>query len=466
MPEIKKLLCSLLAAGVMGCITLPGQAAERRVNDEKVTARVPIVIEADEINFSDSTGDMFAKGNVVIVQDKAQVAGNLIRGNSKKNEVWIDGEAIFRQPGMNLTGSAARYNYATKNGTMKAAKGQVDRQFVTGQNMTMQPDELVLYNGTVTKCPAKKPDYHMSAGKIEVWPGDHMVAYNVKLWVKDTVILSLPKYQVSLKKDSSDSDPFPKVGYNSSLGLKIKEHIELPVGDKVSFFTDQAYYSKVGYRPVYGVVDREKNYEIGVVQGHFVDGDDNWIKKEPEFSLKFNKRRLGKLPVEYTFGTSYGKWTDSTKSSWHQATGVYFSGLPIKMSKNTVFNLGTGFENIRESYDDSSVNRYRYDATMTTKWAPKFSTVLGYHYVSDTTSIFEYDKIDLNRELDAGFNWKIDKMNGFSYKQAYNMHTNHVYYEDFTWHHDLHCWDAALTYRKYHDGAAHKLKLDISVKRF
>ncbi|MBP2652419.1 MAG: lptD 2 [Firmicutes bacterium] len=310
MSVMKKILCSLLTASVLGSFMPVLQAAEPQENTGQTINRPPMVVEADEINFSDSTGDLVAKGNVVIDQDKAEVTGEVVRGNTKANEVWIDGNGRIRQPGMDITGTGTRYNFANHTGTMAQATGKVEKELISGKDVELKSDELVMHDGTWTRCPAKKPDYHMSATKAEIWPGDHMIVYNVKFWIKDTVILSLPSYRVSLKPGSGETS-FPRVNFSSANGGSIRQHLEFPVG--------LAYYTHAGYKPVYGVVDHENGYQIGVAEGHYLDSNDNWIKKEPEFTLNFNKRQLGSLPINYTVGASYGKWIDDAKSSWHQS---------------------------------------------------------------------------------------------------------------------------------------------------
>lgn len=46
---------------------------------------------------------------------------------------------------------------------------------------------------------AKVPDYRIEADTIEIYPGDHYTAYDVKLKVKNTTLISFPKYRASLK---------------------------------------------------------------------------------------------------------------------------------------------------------------------------------------------------------------------------------------------------------------------------
>ncbi|MDR7866242.1 MAG: LPS-assembly protein LptD [Sporomusaceae bacterium] len=408
----------------------------------------PIVIEAEEIYFSDLTGAMFAKGAVTITQDKTKLKGDLIRGNAKQNQIWIDDKANYNEPGVALDGSQINYNYGKQTGTMQKTTGKIGRDFVVGETVEFLPGEYIITNGTMTMCPAKVPDYHVSATKVEIWPGDKMVAYNAKFWIKNTLIYSTPKYQKSLKDDKSE---FPRIGYSSKDGVWIAQNLEYPIYNSdtssVGAFVDLAYYSKRGFKPTFGVFDREPRYAISVIQGEFRDGNSYLIKKEPEFRFDYYNRRLGKLPVSYNFYAIYGKWTDSSKTSWHQDYYLYFTGDPIKFSQKHQLILGTGLERVNESYNSSTSNIQRYDATLYQFWSPKLTTWEAYHYIRNNYSLFDYGSNALGRQLDLGFSYTFDRLNTISFVQTYDVKNNSVYDQDVTWYRNLHCWQATITYR-------------------
>ncbi|HWQ60749.1 MAG TPA: LPS-assembly protein LptD, partial [Negativicutes bacterium] len=454
-----KLLGGLFLAALV-VLSPVATAAAGSGKDAKPQPKAPIVIEADEIYFSDLNGTMFAKGSVVINQDKTKLMGELIRGNAKQNEIWIDDKARYKERDINLVGSQINYNYGTKNGTIAAANGVIGDDFVTGQKIELINGEYIIHDGTLTGCPAKVPDYHVSATKVEIWPGEKMIAYNAKFWIKNTVIYSMPKYQKSLRKDATASE-FPRIGQSSSDGTYISQHLEYPFNDSLSASADLAYYSKTGFRPLYGLKDREKSYELGVVYGYSIDGNDHWVKREPEFSLFFDKRQLFSLPINYSAGATYGRWSDVTKSSWQRTYSVYFSSFPIKLGPSELV-LGTGIANNWQSYTDKAFNRYVYDATLTSVWSPGFSTFLGYHYRRNMADIFAYNRPDMAREGDFGFSYKLDPLNRITLKWIYDIGNSHLYDADVTWSHNLHCWQADVTYRIKRS----KLKVTFVTKKF
>ena len=458
MSNCHKLLLGILAFSIVFGINNPSQAQEQK--KQVSTTQAPIVIEAKDLSYSEETGDILAQGNVVITNQGQRVEAELINGNAKLNEIWINDQATFSEPETELKGSHTLYNYKLKTGSMEDVKGKVERKYVAGKNINMSPDKIVISEGYTTNCPAKIPDYHVSADKIEIWPGDKLIAYNAKFWIGNKVIFTLPKYRQSLKEGQQSE--FPRIGYDSDDGFYIRQNIEYPLNNKLSAFANLDYYSRPGLKPNFGLIERESNYSFSVSQGYFRDDDSNWVKKEPEFEFSYNPRKLGKLPVSYSFTAIYGKWSDDNKTSWHQDYSLYFSHDPIKLSNTMELYLGTGIENIRESYNDTSQNMFRFDATVNNRWSDRFATTVGYHYRQNNNTLFEYDQDELSRELDTGFTYKIDRMNTIGINQSYDMDNKTVKDLDYSWYRNLHCWQATITYRAKRD----QIRFDISTTRW
>lgn len=407
----------------------------------------PIVVEADDLRFSDETGDVLARGHVHITQDGTELLAEQVDGNTKRTSLWVNGAATYLDPAqsVNLIGNGIFYNYKEKTGTMETAHGKVDRNIVAGQTIEIQPGEVIIHNGTTTTCPAKVPDYHVSADKIEIYPGDKLIAYNAKFWIKDKMIFSMGKYQKSLQRNAMSE--FPRVGYRAYGGFFVGQYLEYPLSPKVAVYGDMVYYSQKGFRPSYGVSDREQDYSINLIGGHYLDDDGNWIKKTPELNFNYYSHRLGHSPLSYSFTAVYGRWSDDYKTSWHQDYSLYFSRDPIKLSPSLTLYLGTGWERVHESYDGSTNNILRFDATLNKTVNSRLTTWVGYHYTRNNTTLFDYNRTDLGRELDTGFSYRIDRLDTISFNQSYDLTNNRVYDQDYTWTRNLHCWQASITYR-------------------
>lgn len=466
------ILAALLALGQM--LPLPAAAAK-----DKTTAvdPAPTVIEAERVYFNDTSGDMSAQGNVKIVQGQDVILTEAMRGNQKQTMVWVDGEATLLQPELRLTGSGLVYNYSARTGSVSQARSvmsepeQLDplpgrvkqkQKFLTGEQIDLSPGYVAAANATYTGCDLKTPDYHISADKVEIWPGDKMIAHNARFWIGSTVVYSMSRYEKSLKTND-EAPAFPSIGYSSDNGVYIRQRLSKPLGNNWELYTNLAYYSKADFRPQYGIGWDNAGYSFQVEAGDYYDGD-VWLEKQPEFRFGVDKRRIGSLPVSYQFTAVYGKWKEADKTSWHQEYSLYFSGDPIVLdaAKTLTLSLGTGFSYIHESYDSSSDTIWRYDATLGKRWSPKLYTFVGQHYVDKEDSVFDYDDPDVYNELKSGVVYTIDKRSTLSYQQSYDLDSNELFSRTYGWNYSMHCWDLDFSHTNYTDDRSDRWRVKVN----
>ena len=449
--DIKKITCCASIVVMVSAMSLTGQAADKPkdASAEEHKEKAPIVIEADYLSFGEVTGDLFADGNVILTKNTESILTDHLRGNTTKSQVWIDGKAILKEPGAEFSGVNTQYNYKSRIGDMHKAVGTVDKNYIYGDHLEFLPGKWVAHDGTVTGCPAIVPDYHISAEKVEIWPGEKMIAYNAKFWLGKTMIFSLGKYQTSLTKSETES-VFPRVEYSSSQGFKIAQYLEYPLGDKVAIFTDLAYYSKAGLRPTYGLVSRNSNFTMKLSQGKEQNDDNEWIMKEPEFMFKIKPKRFGSVVADFTVTT--GKWTEGAISGGREDYKIYFKRDTVNLSSKITLDVGAGWERNDYSYDNSTNTIWSLNATVTAHPNDRLETWVGYYHNKQSgKSPYIYDQIDVERQVSTGFMYKVDKKNGLGIKMDYDLAQGEVKDLDYTWRHNLHCWDADITYRAKRD---------------
>lgn len=445
MNKSKKVMIGLLALiFVFGTAS----AAPAKPSNSTSTTKAPIVVEADELYFSDSTGDLYARGNVQIKQNEDKVAANLLKGNTQKNEVWTDGEAVLSRPGMELTTTGMRYNLNDHSGSMQSSKGTIEHLHITSKAITTSPVHTTMNEGTVTGCPAEVPDYHISADRVEIWPGDKMIAYNAKFWIKNTVIFTLPQYQSSLQEGQDSGFAFPKPSYSSDNGIGIEQHVEVPFSPKLAVFADLDYYSKVNFKPMYGLISRNSNFTAKLSYGNDENDDHEWIKKEPELSLQLSSQRLGASSLTLNASAAWGQWNEGDVRGTHSGFSMYLANDPIKLGSKATLKLGTGFDRNFYGYNDSANSVFHFDSRVDIKPNSRLNTWLGYSYSSDIgTTPYEFDRIDVAEEGKIGFMYQIDRLNGLGAKVRYDLEHGNTKDIDYTWRRNLHCFEADITYR-------------------
>ena len=84
----------------------------------------------------------------------------------------------------------------------------------------------------------------------------------------------------------------PRIGYDGSdNGMYAKLQVDYNLGPKTDFYADLAYYSKAGYKPMYGINHDERNFNIKFQDG-WDEEDDEWIRKERDIGLYYKNHRL------------------------------------------------------------------------------------------------------------------------------------------------------------------------------
>lgn len=432
---------------------LAAQPAPKQPLDPKKPA--PVTFEGQDICYDQRSGAVYAKGDVRITQQQARIMAAEITGNTKSQDVYIDDKVHMLQvtnPRLILDGYKTEYNYGKKTGTMDKIIGKMDQEYIKGEKIEFYSDKVVIYKGTMTKCSAKHPDYHTSADKIEIWPNVRMVMHNAKFWVKNTVVGSKKLYETELGENKKDK-AFPQVGYSNSDGVYVKQNLSYPVAENVNAYVDLNYYTKYDFKNVYGVNWHNGYNQYNLQYGSFEDGDDHWIKKEPTFTYQYGARRIGDTPFSYNLGMEIGRWKDDAKTSWHKK---YYAGLsrdPINFGKTLHLYTSTGYSVTRESYDNSRVNSWSYDATLVKEVNQRLAVFTGYHYTKNTSgnSLFAYDTEDYSKKLESGFSYRFDDKNRIVIGQNYDVDRHETHDVDYYWYHDLHCMQLVIRYREKRD---------------
>lgn len=238
-----------------------------------------------------------------------------------------------------------------------------------------------------------------------------MVARDVKVYAKGKHIYSRDLW-VNRLDGESENRIMPRIGYDGSdNGMYAKLQVDYNLGPKTDFYADLAYYSKVGYKPMYGINHDERNFNIKFQDG-WDEEDDEWIRKERDIGLYYkNHRLIDNLPLTYSAYITHGLWRNEKSSikSWHTEYAAYLNHDRIYLfnSKNTFLDLTVGKKWVTESYTDETKSTMMYYATLGQKLAPKWDTWVGYYREDITSNLYDYGQPDMGRELRNGLSFKL-----------------------------------------------------------
>jgi len=415
----------------------------------------PIAFEGDDLTYDERTGDFVAKGHVDVVQLAARrFQGDYVEGNTTTGAVSIPDRAHVLQltegtSRVTLDGYRINYNYKTREGTMAEADGKVGAYYMTGKRFEFYPDKIVVYDGTQTKCSAKNPDYHLSSDKAELYPGDRLVLHNVKFWLKNKVIFTKKRHEVNVAKPIQRN--YPRLGYDSSDGISLEQTFEYSVAPNVTAAANLHVTTKRGWRSHFDLGWENRGASALLTYGNFEDGDDTWIKKEPSLILGY-ANRLGKTPITYRLYSEYGRWYGSGIHSNHWKYGISLAHDTIRFH-GFELDIAGGYSITRESYDRSRVQGLNASVFLTKEFNDRFAAYVGGIYTksSKENALFDFDQEDYSKVLQAGFSYRIDKLNRIAVGSKYAVGPNEWTDIDYYWFHDLHCSQIILRYRSKQD---------------
>ena len=282
-----------------------------------------------------------------------------------------------------------------------------------------------------------------------------MVARDVKVYAKGKHIYSRDLW-VNRLDGESENRIMPRIGYDGSdNGMYAKLQVDYNLGPKTDFYADLAYYSKAGYKPMYGINHDERNFNIKFQDG-WDEEDDEWIRKERDIGLYYkNHRLIDNLPLTYSAYITHGLWRNEKSSikSWHTEYAAYLNHDRIYLfnSKNTFLDLTVGKKWVTESYTDETKSTMMYYATLGQKLAPKWDTWVGYYPEDITSNLYDYGQPDMGRELRNGLSFKLDDKNTFTIVNRYDLGKHSNYETNYRWTHRFCCWAIEFEYEQNHE---------------
>jgi len=271
----------------------------------------PVAFEGDDMVYNVVTGEFLATGKVDIIQIEGyRFKTDQASGNTNQQEIRIKNKAHMLQlkpdaPRVTLDGYNTVYNYGTKIGTMDRAKGKAGEYYISGKRFEFYPDHIVIHDGSQTKCSAHVPDYKLTAERMEIWPEQIIRMYNVRMWIKNTVVGK--KEYTERRLDTQESGYFPHVGYDNDSGAYIEDTFEFPFVKHFTGVINAHIETKKGIRSNAEVHYNNRSLSVRGLYGFYRDSNNVYIQKEPSLDIYYGKH-LDDYPFSYSAEYEVGHW--------------------------------------------------------------------------------------------------------------------------------------------------------------
>lgn len=207
-------------------------------------AQGPTVIEADEIAYDAATNIVTARGRVRVTHPRFRVFADTVILDLTGQVLTAEGRVRLIDPqGRELRGGRLVYHIDREEGTVTDAETILDQTYLRGGQVEVGRDRITVHQATVTTCDPGRPLYRITARRVDITPGEELVARDASLWLGNIRVVTLPVYRMSLRPGEQRGPTLPGVGYSGTDGLWVDYRYEYTLGG-----TSGNLYAKYGQR--------------------------------------------------------------------------------------------------------------------------------------------------------------------------------------------------------------------------
>ncbi len=432
--------------------------AEKK-EDNGISPEHPAVVNADKLRYNQTTGDVEAFGQVDIRHMMDTYQTEYVYGNTISQKYVVPGEVTWKGPTTRLKAARADYDAAASIGHFENLSGwDSNTYYFQGDNGTYDrnANHMIVEHGyfTTRHAVAKVPDYRIEAESIDIYPGDKYVAHNVKLMAKNTVLVTLSTYKGSLKHEQvSLWSLIPRPVFDSDNGFGLHNAIAIPLdGDmNLTFYLENSWYTKEGYKPDVGL-----RYEtpVGGLRFHYAEmesstNDDGgiWVKKRP--SLEFDSKHFYLFGSRFYVGASgeWGYWEEGRVKGSYKGFDTYISGDPWDLGKFLQFSWRAGFAKDFYGYNGGMIRQNTYYSLGLTGHYRAFDGWVRYtNREFDGHTPYLYDSYTSDKPINVGFRIQPTHNDAFSLAWEVDTSDGRLKHRYWTYYRDMHSFYAWIRY--------------------
>ncbi len=184
--------------------------------------RPPIVVDADELTFDDTTQILEMRGHVSLTYLGNRVKADFVRVMVREQRLEARGHVTIIDPtGREVHGETLTYDARLQASELSSAETIVNGVYIRSTTLRTLPGRIVAGESYLTTCDPKRSSFHVTASSIEVTPGERVVVHGATLWVGDFGLLSVPTLVVPLGNAQETAGSFPSLGYTNVDGAYV-----------------------------------------------------------------------------------------------------------------------------------------------------------------------------------------------------------------------------------------------------
>ena len=190
----------------------------------------PITIEAEEITYDAATNVVTARGRVRVTHALFRLFADTMTFDLRTQVVTAEGRVrLIDAQGRELRGTRVVYAILRGEAIITLAETIVDRVYIRAERVQGNAVRLTVDEATITTCDPTRPLYRITARRVEIIPGEELVARDASIWLGSVRVLTLPTYRMSLRE--ARGPRLPGVGSNPTDGLWIDYRYPYRLGE-------------------------------------------------------------------------------------------------------------------------------------------------------------------------------------------------------------------------------------------
>ncbi len=220
----------------------------------------PIEFQADRWEISEQT--IQGQGNVQIKYQDMELQTDEVKIDLTTGELWARGNILLREDKKEVRAQELQYNLHRRTGYLYQASSYMAPVYYRGEVVEiLSPKQINLKDGYFTTCKLEKPHYQLKASKIYIYLGDKIVARDLVVYIKNFPVFYFPYYVRSLREEIAAPLEF-RIGYD--------EVRQTFFGFSINYYFSRYYYGSVsvdyiekkgwggGIKQNYGIGERQQ----------------------------------------------------------------------------------------------------------------------------------------------------------------------------------------------------------------
>ena len=271
----------------------------------------PVELNGDQIEFLQAENKMIATGHVVVTKGDTRLTCDRVEFSKDTKVTVADGHVVLTTPQGRIWGDHMRYNFDTMSGEFMEARIFADPYYGAGQQVAkIDANHIQMTRGYLTTCDLDKPHFRLLSKKLDVYPGDKMIARSIRMIVGNVPLAYIPRFSQAL------DDRKPRViyipGYSKNWGAFLLQDWRLYFNDNVKGHLHLDYREKRGFTPGLDINYKIPNKGNGFVRLYYMD---QLIPQRRHFWLPKTDKTIAKERFRSEWRH---KWTidDKTEAVW------------------------------------------------------------------------------------------------------------------------------------------------------